>query len=142
MDSKTLQQKAQCCECGRPMQDSPHLNLFVLNKVATWKFPVSNNIAIPNDVNHAVAIVCDACLNALLDEHASPRLAVEIDPMADRLIYHLAEDLGDIPETVKAAYKAAEERAVKEIMHRAAKTAGPVPPFARAQNAIYHPLNN
>lgn len=97
-----IKDKINCCACGRPLKNSKWINLCETNKIATWNYPKSRNVFIPNAPSQAVAIVCDDCMKTKLQ----PISAIELEPGQDgfgEVIYHALEELEDVPDWVRRA---------------------------------------
>jgi len=87
-----LLRDAKCCACGNTMSTFPHLNIVPLNKKATWKKPVWDNLLLkPNyrQIPRAVSLLCDACIK-------NSRQATEVIEVEGKEIrYHKVADLED-----------------------------------------------
>lgn len=90
-----LKRKARCCITGRSMQSSRHVNLIMLDRICTWDHPYSQNLFIPEDPRHAIAVVHDCTFDKETNSFKGKIIrAVEIK--GDQIIYHPVEDLDKI----------------------------------------------
>lgn len=100
----------RCGGCGGKLGQV--LNLMQLDLQATWDYPCACNV-ITGENHQAVAILCDACIEA----HVQPREAVEIDGEVVR--YHAVGDLRRTELTPEQAQrKAALEREQRAALNR------------------------
>lgn len=83
-------ERVNCCACGGSLQESPHVNLVLLTKRATWKHPTGGNV-LTGYGPQATAAICDRCV----EEKDPIKLAVELD--GDEVIYHRVAELEDLP---------------------------------------------
>jgi len=91
MDDDWIRKNVRCCACGGSLEDSKHINLVALDKVASWKFPTWGNVLTKQPLIHAVAIVCDKCI----DKGVQPKFAVEWNDNGN-VKYHKIEELPNI----------------------------------------------
>jgi len=87
-----LLRDAKCCACGNPMNISPCLNFVSLNKKATWKKPVWDNLLLKPvypRIPRAIAVLCNGCIEN--KRHATE--VIEID--GEEIRYHKVSDLED-----------------------------------------------
>lgn len=96
MDSEELFEmllrEAKCCACGNPMSISPHLNFVSLNKKATWKKPIWDNLMLKPvypRIPRAIAVQCDECI----ENNRQTIEVIEID--GEEIRYHKVADLED-----------------------------------------------
>lgn len=64
IDGNQILKKAKCCVCEVDMIDSAHCNVMELPYVATWDYPRMRNLFSPDKTYHAVACICDNCIQA------------------------------------------------------------------------------
>ncbi len=87
-----LLRDAKCCACGNPMSSSPSLNFVSLNKKATWKKPVWDNLLLKPvypRIPRAIAVLCDECVE-------NYRHAIEVIELeGEEIRYHKVSDLED-----------------------------------------------
>lgn len=87
-----LLRDAKCCACGNPMNISPCLNFVSLNKKATWKKPVWDNLLLKPvypRVPRAIAVLCNECIE-------NYRHAIEVIELeGEEIRYHKVSDLED-----------------------------------------------
>lgn len=88
--------KGTCCICSKPLKDSISLNLAPLDKKATWKSPVWNNVQIPGLEDRAVAVVCDGCQEAAEKSGVGGRFKYAVEVRGDEIILHDVEELEDV----------------------------------------------
>ena len=88
--SEFFRRLVRCCACCGSMAASPHCNLVAISRRAAWKHPVVGNLLTARE-GEAVAVVCDACLEA----EREIRWAVEIE--GERVAYHRVQDLARMP---------------------------------------------
>lgn len=62
MDEDWIKKNIKCCACGGSLENSRFINIVKTEKLATWKYPVSGRVDIPDYEPRAVAIVCDECI--------------------------------------------------------------------------------
>ena len=98
----------KCCACEGSMQDSKHVNLICLNKMATWEYPRWGNILVSDKypTNRAGAIICDRCI----EERRKIKFAIEWDNKRTYVKYHKVEDLKDLPTIPEREVLEAEAR--------------------------------
>ncbi|MEW6573161.1 MAG: hypothetical protein AB1374_05960 [Bacillota bacterium] len=95
-----LRRDGVCCSCGKLLASSLHLNLVALNKRATWRYPVWDNMLLKPEherIPRAVSVVCDKCV----DGERIPAWAVEFrfgDSGRAEIVYHEVTDLQDVFE--------------------------------------------
>jgi hypothetical protein len=82
------------------LSNNKHLNIVITSKVATWQFPSSGNVFIPNAPKNAIAIICDQCANS---GNIEPKFVIESNSLNAQFTYHKIESLEDEPEWVKRA---------------------------------------
>lgn len=87
-----LLREAKCCACGNPMNISPCLNFVSLNKKATWKKPVWDNLLLKPvypRIPRAIAVLCKECIE-------NYRHAIEVIELeGEEIRYHKVSDLED-----------------------------------------------
>jgi hypothetical protein len=87
-----LLRDAKCCACGNPMSSSLHLNFVSLDKKATWKKPVWDNLLLKPvypRIPRAIAVLCNECIE-------NNRQAIEvIEVEGEEIRYHKVWDLED-----------------------------------------------
>lgn len=84
--------EAKCCACGNPMNISPCLNFVSLDKKATWKKPVWDNLLLKPSyprIPRAIAVQCDECIEN--NRHAIEVIEIE----GEEIRYHKVSDLED-----------------------------------------------
>lgn len=79
-----IKAKVRCCACRGPIGE--RVNVVDLDRLATWKHPVANNF-LTGERDHAVAFVCDRCVDARrpIEE------AVELN--GEAVVYHRVSEL-------------------------------------------------
>ena len=92
---QVVKEKGMCCVCTKPMKDNKYLNLAHLDKKAAWKYPIWNNIFIPNLADRAVAVVCDGCQEACEKSGVGGSIKYAIEVRGDDVIMHDIEELED-----------------------------------------------
>ena len=92
--SEWVKANVRCCSCGRSLQNSRHINVLCLNKLATWEYPRWGNILVMEKypTNRASAILCDRCVN----ENREIKFAIEWDNERTCVRYHKVEGLMDL----------------------------------------------
>ena len=94
---KIIRARGRCCACGGSLKSSRLINLIMLNRYATWRYPAWGNILAKDQDKRAAkragAILCDRCL----EEKRDPRQAVEFKGQGEDLeiIYHDIKNLED-----------------------------------------------
>lgn len=103
-----IREKVKCCACGGSLKNSEYVNSICLDKLATWDFPVWNNILVANvhPEKRATAIVCDECIA----KKRKVRFAVEWDEKHENIKYHPIESLKDLPPITEKEVEEAEKR--------------------------------
>lgn len=92
-----IRDQGRCCACYQPMSESPHINMFNLDKYKTWDYPGWGNILARDPskraFGRACAVLCDWCI----DDKNEPILAIEIEKVGDdtRIQYHCVDLLDD-----------------------------------------------
>lgn len=84
-------ERVNCCACGGSLLESPHVNLVLLKKRATWKHPTGGNV-LTGYGPQATAVICDRCVE---QEGAIIKLAVEF--AGEEVRYHPVAELEDLP---------------------------------------------
>ncbi len=99
---KLILEKGTCCICGQPLSSSKYVNIGMLNKKATWKYPVWGNVLIPGCQGRALFYVCDRCQESS-EKGIDPgpvKYAVEV--RNKEFILHRVEELEDVPPVTEA----------------------------------------
>lgn len=102
-----IREKIKCCSCGGSLKNSKYINAICLDKLATWDYPVWNNILVEDKYpeKRAVAYVCDECV----ENGKEPKYAVEWDEERKTVKYHPIDELKDLPpippEEVEEAFR-------------------------------------
>jgi len=91
-----IKENLHCCSCGGSLQDSEHINIICLDKLATWQYPRWGNVLVHEKypMNRASAILCDRCIQ----EKQPAKYAVEWNNERTQVKYHKVEDLKDLPQ--------------------------------------------
>jgi hypothetical protein len=87
--------KAKCCCCEQPMSKSKHINAVMLDKIATWDYPVAGNVLDDTEINEACAVVCDTCIQGYEEpnqNHAAgdfiDSIKFAIESRGNEFVYH------------------------------------------------------
>lgn len=75
---KILRRLCKCAVCERSLKNSRYINLVALNKKPPGAFPVMRNIEKKGDPDHAVAALCDSCLEK--NDVSKVKFALEFSP--------------------------------------------------------------
>ena len=102
-----IKRVVKCCACKRSLQDSRHVNVVCLNKLATWQYPRWGNVLVMDKypTNRASAILCDRCIR----KQRTAKYAIEWDERT-YVKYHRVEDLKDLPTIPEREVLEAEAR--------------------------------
>lgn len=88
-------EKGTCCICSKPMKESKFISLARIDKKATWKYPVWNNVLIPGLEDRAVAIMCDGCREASEISGVCGMIKYAVETRGEKVIMHDIEELED-----------------------------------------------
>jgi len=90
-----IKDTVRCCACGGPLQDSRHINIVCLDKLATWKYPNWGNVLVMDKypMKRASAILCDRCVK----ENREAKYAIEWDNEHTYARYHKVKNLKNLP---------------------------------------------
>lgn len=86
-----VRENVDCCACGDKLETADCINVVELQKVATWKYPVSGQIDVPGYEPRAIAIVCDKCL----ENKVKIQRCIEWERTSHQVTYHDVDGLKD-----------------------------------------------
>ncbi len=94
-----IKRQVKCCCCEASLEKSKYINIVGTTKVASWKFPIMQNVLVANAPAMAIAILCDQCVNT--KQH--PKCVIEADPGYSKVTYHEIGSLEDEPQECRDA---------------------------------------
>jgi hypothetical protein len=101
-----IKQNIRCCACGQSMFKSRFINGITLDKLATWDYPVWNNLLVADKhpEKRATAIICDDCV----EKKRKVKYAVGWDKNYSDVKYYPVEQLKHLPPITEEEVRQAE----------------------------------